>query len=581
MLSIHSRRRVWARTAFAGAAVLGLGVSSAFAESGDGLCPPVKRTRPPAVICVPCPPPQVTPAPPEKVTPPTEPIIPPTMPEAPAPTLEPGLAAGVGGDTLAVNMFGDIFGGRSSVVVIPRPPIVIPGTPPFTRTESYIIKTPGGNGNGGGFPAVFVATDGTTTMTTSDSPLLINGVPIVIPGNTITSAQVLTAAPLGTRYLILETPNITSVVAANFAQPGETTQFNPNSAAILIDIANPLFLNVEEIYNFITPGTPDRIIPQPPIIVLLPNPSGGGVVGRTKIADDNNPLPRDRFILNFDYFDNVPLTATGVDVRRWSPGFEKTFFDRRTSIEVRFPFASTLDSDVTANGLTNTHTEFGNIHVTLKALLLRSDVLNVAAGLGIDLPTADDTSVRLGNGTDLVRISNDAVLLTPYVGALFTPGPRFFLQGWYQIGIDANGNPVSVNPNLNGLVGVGKLTDPTLMMFDLQLGYWLIRSSESSGLLRALAPFIEFHYNTTVTDPDVIQAGNFIIGDLNGRVDELNLSAGIITQVGDNLNLSAGIAVPLKRESDRFFDYQIGIRASYFFGPTARAREQAAQVSGF
>jgi hypothetical protein len=477
-------------------------------------------------------------------------------------------------------MFGDIFGGRSSVVVIPQPPIIIPGRPTVIRTDTYPILFQSGNVSG---LATYFGNPGGTVLTSNGPNLNIRGLPVnASPINTQQPLNSSPPTPLGTRFAIQETPGITTVIAGNFAQPGEITAFNPASAAILTDNVNVTHLfNVEEVYDFITPGIPDQIIPRPPIIVLLPNPSGGGVVGRTKISDDNNPLPRDRFILNFDYFDNVPLTATGVDVRRWSPGIEKTFFDRRTSIEVRFPFASTLDSDIGANGLTNTHTEFGNIHITLKALLLRGDVLNVASGLGISLPTADDTRVSLSNGTDLVRISNDAVLLTPYIGALFTPGPRFFAQGWLEIGIDANGNPVSANPNLNGLVGVGKLTDPTLMMFDLQIGCWLIRSSESSGLLRALAPFIEFHYNTTVTDPDVIQAGNFIIGDLNGRVDELNFSAGIITRIGDNLNLSAGIAVPLKRESDRFFDYQIGIRASYFFGPTARAREQAAQISGF
>ena len=38
--------------------------------------------------------------------------------------------------------------------------------------------------------------------------------------------------------------------------------------------------------------------------------------------------------------------GTDGDVRRYTPGFEKTFFDRNASIEFRFPFASTVSSDI-------------------------------------------------------------------------------------------------------------------------------------------------------------------------------------------------------------------------------------------
>jgi hypothetical protein len=75
------------------------------------------------------------------------------------------------------------------------------------------------------------------------------------------------------------------------------------------------------------------------------------VVGRTKIADDNSPLPRDRFIFNYDYFNNASL-GSGIDVSRISLGVEKTFLDQQASVELRIPFASTLDSTSTADGMT-------------------------------------------------------------------------------------------------------------------------------------------------------------------------------------------------------------------------------------
>src|SRR5262249_11477938 len=43
-------------------------------------------------------------------------------------------------------------------------------------------------------------------------------------------------------------------------------------------------------------------------LVNLSNPSSGGVVGRQKMSEDSNPMPRDRVIYNYDYFNNTALT---------------------------------------------------------------------------------------------------------------------------------------------------------------------------------------------------------------------------------------------------------------------------------
>ena len=40
-----------------------------------------------------------------------------------------------------------------------------------------------------------------------------------------------------------------------------------------------------------------------------------------------------------------------------SPGIEKTFLDGNASVELRVPFASTLDSAITAGGTTGRNTE--------------------------------------------------------------------------------------------------------------------------------------------------------------------------------------------------------------------------------
>src|SRR5262249_16621084 len=153
-----------------------------------------------------------------------------------------------------------------------------------------------------------------------------------------------------------------------------------------------------------------------------------------------------------------------------------------------------------------------------------------------------------------------------------------FAQAWLQFGFDSNGNPVDVNADSTGLRRAGRLNDPTLAQLDAQVGYWVYRAAESNSRLQGLAPFAELHYNSTVGGPDVVAANGFLVGDL-GRLDELNISAGLVAQIGDNVNLTLGAAAPVRGAPNRTFDYQIGLRGTIFFGPTARTRAAAAQAS--
>lgn len=301
--------------------------------------------------------------------------------------------------------------------------------------------------------------------------------------------------------------------------------------------------------------------------LLIPSPAGGGAVGRTKISEDNNPLPRDRVIFNYDYFNNVPLNASGFDVHRFSPGFEKTFLNGNASIEVRLPFASTLDTSLTEDGASNRTTLFGNVNLTLKALLYRTDNWAFATGFAANLPTAKDVRLRLADGTDVVRIENESVILTPYVATLWTPNDRLFAQSWLQVGFDVTGSPVSLNPDFQGLVHVGDYRDQTLLMWDTQVGYWMVQRNE--GWLTGLAPFVELHLNSTLNSGSSFSAGGFSVAQ-PGSVSELNLSCGVVTHLGQNTFATLGVAMPLRDLPDRSFDYQIGFRLNYYFGSVNR-----------
>jgi hypothetical protein len=326
-------------------------------------------------------------------------------------------------------------------------------------------------------------------------------------------------------------------------------------------------------------NVPPQPAPKPKMIAIdVPTPAGGGVVERTKIGEDNNPLPRDRVFFTYDYFNRVPFPNGDFDAHSFVLGSEKTFFDQLASVEVRIPFASTLDPDIVMGNGNSRDGEFGDVNITLKGLLFSSQTLNVAAGLGISVPTGPDTRVFLPDGTLVGRVKNESVLLTPYIAYLVTPDDRWFFQNWFQVGFDANGNPVELNPMLTGLQNVGRLNDQTVLQIDAQLGYWIYRSSDNNRWLTALAPFIELHYNTALENADTIQSTAFSVTSNRNRFDELNMSTGFVAQIGDNCTLALGAAFPLKSERDRSFDYQLGLRANIFFGPTARERSRATFV---
>src|SRR5262249_44715469 len=157
-------------------------------------------------------------------------------------------------------------------------------------------------------------------------------------------------------------------------------------------------------------------------------------------------------------------------------GIEKTFLDSgRASVEVRVPFAATVRSDLLADGFNGEGAELGNVHVTLKALLYEGDCVNVASGLGVALPTADDVRVGLSERTTLVRFRNQALILEPYLAVLVTPCDRIFTQAWATVGFDSTGSPVDANPFGRGLQGVGRLNEQALLQLDAQVGCWLMR----------------------------------------------------------------------------------------------------------
>lgn len=119
------------------------------------------------------------------------------------------------------------------------------------------------------------------------------------------------------------------------------------------------------------------------------NPSFA-TVGVNRQADGGSVIPRNRVFFHYSYFDSVAL-GQGLDLHRFTPGFETTLAHGLMSLEARFPFASTLDASPVLNGTASSNqVEFGNVSLHLKSVLAGGDDWLLSGGLQLTLPTADD-----------------------------------------------------------------------------------------------------------------------------------------------------------------------------------------------
>jgi len=302
--------------------------------------------------------------------------------------------------------------------------------------------------------------------------------------------------------------------------------------------------------------------------------AGGRIVGNipiaagdgpTKIADDTSPLPMDRVFFDYNFFNNALLTANGdeIGLNRYSFGIEKTFFDGNASVEIKAPVDAGLNDfqDVAANTLENEGTVFGNLAIVPKVLLYSDGGLALAGGMAIGAPTAPNGELHVSSFQD-IRIKNQSVHLSPFVGMLVVPRERLFSISYLQFDFDANGDPVDVI--FGPQIFHGRLRDPTLMYADVSIGYWLYRDDLDGGgrrFLTGVAPIVELHYTTTLQDAQGFQAFGSGAVPLQQRIDVLNLTAGLQFQLGSYSFLSVAGVAPLRTEpGDKQFDAEVVVQ---------------------
>ncbi len=507
------------------------------------------------------------------------------------------------------GFIGDFFGTGLSTITIGANSI--PGRFPVNFNQSY---TPAALNEIGGRARLFVYNNGTNLPLDSvESFGAVNSRFISEASNSFqyairedgTTTAIGNAAQQSLNQLapgsvVYDSSGNQVVIGANGANAGTyvyvqgTASFDPaqsqpiNGGRPLQTVQNPgMGGAVDDFSSALTYGTTVESLNSEPIVLEVPSPAAGGAsVGRLKLAENTSPIPRDRVYLNYSYFDNVRLSADGVDVNRFSPGFEKTFFDGQASFEFRVPIAATLDSNslfdsgsgaATPLNLTNTsNAELGNLTMWLKAIIYRTETWAASTGLGITVPTADDVNVRLFDGFathDLININNRSVHLMPFVGIVCAPNDRVFYQGMLQFDFDANGNPVGLNQfdvntlSFTGLSDAGRINDTTFLFLDVGAGYWFHQSDEpyETGLT-GLAGIVELHYNAALQTTDVVSNGNFQVGDYLDNIQVLNAVVGSTFEFDYDKTATFAYVIPLEQGQDRQFDGEFRLFFNWFFG---------------
>jgi hypothetical protein len=325
---------------------------------------------------------------------------------------------------------------------------------------------------------------------------------------------------------------------------------------------------------------------------------------QTKIAEDNSPIPQDRVYFNYQHFasaSGLSLTAadTGftvarsLDIDRYTMGVEKTFFDGNASVEVRIPINNQLTNALYFNSDENTINSdttigLGNIAIALKGIVADWETLRVSAGLLVQLPTIAPVNIHdfetgfvnpptiTGDGVDInntYRFRFTSVITSPFIGYLYQPDDRFFVQGFEQVDIDPNGSYLDIMRNIDGVALPTthiRLHEQTLLRTDIGTGYWVYRDPEAM-FLTGVAPILELHYTTTLDNAQIgafqrAPGGNTVmVGNLGNRLDIIDLLGGVTLKMGESATLAAGYVVPLSTGMNRPFDYEVNVQLNWKF----------------
>ena len=296
---------------------------------------------------------------------------------------------------------------------------------------------------------------------------------------------------------------------------------------------------------------------------------------RFKLSDNQSPIPRNRVFYNYSHFSNaVDDTNMGsgnsnFDIDRHVFGLEKTFFDGMSSFEIRVPFANTTGAqqNVTAGTPFTSATEFGDIAMAIKVLLMNRGNFQMSAGIAGSLPSGADLVLNDPNLGQTV-LKNDAVHAGPFMGFIYRPTQRWVLQSVLQVDFVLNGNDF-----YDESTGVtGQFQDQNLFMAAISSAYWL-RQNDRSALISDIAGIVELHYTTSTARGDMISNPSYpdsrymsLVATQDATVNVFNITAGTELRFGPRNSVIIGAGAPLVNgAADRLFDTEFLVQYNRFY----------------
>ena len=192
----------------------------------------------------------------------------------------------------------------------------------------------------------------------------------------------------------------------------------------------------------------------------IPSPSADGLLGRSTVGTNTTAIPTDRLYFDYSLVQNgVPFNrADNFD--RFTVGIEKIIGHGEFSVEMRFPFAASMNGQfILENGRGSNETKFGNALVVLKHELGSNEQMVISGGLAISLPTGSDVEVVSAAGKSLIRLRNESIHLKPFLAMAFVPDQHFFMSAFAEYDVPIDGNQAEVNVDGTGLRGVGRFRD--------------------------------------------------------------------------------------------------------------------------
>ncbi len=340
------------------------------------------------------------------------------------------------------------------------------------------------------------------------------------------------------------------------AVPGTVT-FISNESAI-----DPATGSARFVYNY-----------EIPEIAFAPN-----LLGRVKISENMSVIPRTRFILDYSFSSDVPVTNGKANVNRLTPGVEWAFMkNNRASLEMRIPIGWTANCYQALDGTGKDDTgTIGDITFNLKFLLKKTNRLATSAGLGISLPTAKDRGITNGAfpSRSLFELENKTVHLMPFFGILYAPDDTVFAQAYAQVDIAACKSDVLFYDYVDSgsMRKFGTWDECTYVYLSGILGRWLYRDPTKYRGLTGVNVSAELHYTTTLGNPKDV-TGRFYSPDMQSienitiarRKNEsyLNLTFGTRLLINRKSNVGFAFCVPLFDQKQ--FTYETRISWNRYF----------------